>query len=56
MTVYQPKKTHKLGMHAWFLADSRTGYCYILNSYSGKETDTVDRDINKTSDCHEHSQ
>ena len=35
-------------MQAWFLADSSTGYCYNLDIYSGKETDTVDQNINKT--------
>ena len=25
--VYQSKKPHKWGMQAWFLVDSRTGYC-----------------------------
>ena len=35
-------------MQAWFLANSRTGYCYNLDIYSGKETDTVDQNINKT--------
>ena len=29
--VYQPKKPHKWGMQAWFLADSRTVYCYNLD-------------------------
>ena len=47
-TVYQLKKPHKWGMQAWFLTDSRTGYCYNLDIYSGKETDTVDQNINKT--------
>ena len=46
-TVYQPKKPHKWGMQAWFLADSRTSCCYNLDIYSGKETDTVDQNINK---------
>ena len=44
-TVYQPKKLLKWGMQAWFLADSRTSYCYKLDIYSGKET--VEQNINK---------
>ena len=48
VTVYQQKKPHKWGMQAWFLADARTGCCYNLDIYSGKETDTGDQNINKT--------
>ena len=35
------KKPHKWGVQAWFLAESRTGYCYNLDIYSGIEADTV---------------
>ena len=47
-TMCQPKSHIIWGMQAWFLADSTTGYCYNLDIYSGKETDTVDENINKT--------
>ena len=30
------------------MADFRTCYCYNRDIYSGKETDTVDQNINKT--------
>ena len=39
--VYQAKKPQKWGMQAWFLADSRTAYCYNLDIYSGKRADNV---------------
>ena len=46
--VYQPKKPHKWGMQVWFLADSRTAYCYNLDIYSGKRADNVDSGVGVT--------
>ena len=49
-TVYEKKKPHKWGMQAWFLTNSRTGYCYNLDIYSTfiqTEADTVDQNINR---------
>ena len=34
-------KPHKWGLKAWCLADSKTGYMYNLNMYTGKETVAV---------------
>ena len=33
---YMPNKPHKWGLKAWCLADSKTGYMYNLNMYTGK--------------------
>ena len=41
MTQYMPNKPHKWGLKAWCLADSKTGYMYNLNMYTGKETVAV---------------
>ena len=37
-----------MGDAAWFLADSRTAYCYNLDIYSGKRADNVDSGVGVT--------
>ena len=41
MTQYMPNKPHKWGLKAWCLTDSKSGYMYNLNMYTGNETMAV---------------
>ena len=36
---YLPKKTHKWGMKAWVLTESKTGYTFNWSMYIGKDAD-----------------
>ena len=37
MSQYMPNEPHKWGLKAWCLADSKSGYMYNVNMYTGKE-------------------
>ena len=39
MSVYKPNKPHKWGLNAWALSDSRTGYLWNLDIYTGRKAD-----------------
>ena len=41
---YLPKKPHKWGMKAWLLAESKTGYTWNWDLYTGK-VDHQDNDL-----------
>ena len=44
-----PKKPTKWGIKAWVLADSRSGYVWNLNLYTGKNSNTTTNNDNSKS-------